>query len=249
MDQKIIYPRTRIMLRINALRHTLMASLLVFPLFACSDYPSQYSAEAIEAQVIDAQTKKPLAGVIVTANWQLVGGTVGGAIPLGQLEVLETVTDKNGRFAFPSWGPKKAKQGFLRNRDPQLLLFRSGYRYRVLTNPVRSEINKNPVRTSQWNGKSIELRRVDETPAARLRELIDISKEIRFFGISGKQPCEWMHAKGAIKIINEERVTLEKLGHLTGADRTIDQGLIDGKTEFIRACGKDAESIIGALLK
>ena len=41
---------------------------LLTSLAACADrYPPAYSAEAITATVIDAETKKPLAGVVVAS--------------------------------------------------------------------------------------------------------------------------------------------------------------------------------------
>ena len=80
-----------------------LGTLMALP--ACAG-PLTYSAEAIEAKVIDADTKKPLDGVVVTANWQLEEGTLGGNVQAGQLMVMEAVTGKDGKFAFPGWGPK-----------------------------------------------------------------------------------------------------------------------------------------------
>lgn len=128
---------------------------------ACAK-PLTYSAEPIEAWVIDAETKKPMEGVIVTANWQLVEGTLGGSRPLGQLKVMEAVTDKNGRFAFPAWGPIEVTTGHLVSEDPQLLIFKSGYQYLRLYNQYTSdrELRLRPVRRSDWNGKTIEVKQL-----------------------------------------------------------------------------------------
>ena len=72
------------------------------PLQACSN---SYSAKPIEAWVVDAQTGKPLEGVNVVAHWKLRYGLEGGGSY--QLHIMEDVTDKNGRFFFPAWGPKE----------------------------------------------------------------------------------------------------------------------------------------------
>lgn len=129
---------------------------LCLPLSACA---ITYSAEPIEAWVVDAETKQPIEGVIVTANWQLEEGTLGGNVLAGQLMVMETVTDKNGKFAFPGWGPKLALSSHLVNRDPQLLLFKSGYEYRGLQNTFIVDYNKGSLRRSEWNGKRIEIKK------------------------------------------------------------------------------------------
>ena len=137
--------------------HVLFA-LLILPLSGCASL--QYSAEPIEARVVDAETKQPLEGVIITANWQLEEGTFGGNVQAGQLSVMETTTDKEGKFRFPGWGPLKVAKGHLVNRDPQLLLFKSGYESLGLENKYSSdrELRLRSVRKSDWNGKTIVLR-------------------------------------------------------------------------------------------
>ncbi len=174
---------------------------------ACADrYPPTYSAEAITATVVDAETKKPLPGVVVTANWQLLGGMEGN-YPVGQMNVLETVTDQHGRFTFPAWGPKKRPKGYLREDDPQLLLFKPGYEYRRLNNyqpranavvgrypndPVAIEIERqnrgySPNRRSEWNGKVIEMKRFGGAGEGYARHLGSLSLSWAYTG----SECEW----------------------------------------------------------
>jgi hypothetical protein len=139
---------------------------LILPLQACA---TNYSAEPIQARVVDAETKQPLAGVNVVANWQLEGGLEGGT-NLGQMMVMETVTDSAGQFRFPAWGPKAMPSGYplvyqnarLKDMDPQLLLFKSGYNYLALYNDKTWEQKRGTglsVRTSDWNGKTIGMRK------------------------------------------------------------------------------------------
>ena len=149
---------------------------------ACSDVPKQYAAEAIEARVVDAETKKPLENVVVTANWQLEEGTLGGNRSAGQLMVMEAVTDMNGRFAFPAWGPEWVWKGFLVNEDPQLLLFKSGYEYRRLSNEYSSapELRTRKVRRSDWNGRTIELKPFKGTVQGYANHLSSFGTSLRF---------------------------------------------------------------------
>jgi hypothetical protein len=139
-----------------------LANLL--PLQACA---TTYSAEPIEAWVVDAETGQPIEGVVVTANWELERGTVGGNVPFGQIMVMETVTDKVGRFYFPAWGPKSTplyvpvpmleSSPHLVNRDPQMLLFKSGYKYKRLENAFAGDYNRGELRRSDWNGKTVKM--------------------------------------------------------------------------------------------
>lgn len=167
-------PKTRMLL-------ALLGLLTAQP--ACSGSPQYYSAEAIEARVVDAETKQPLEGVVVVAHWQLFYSTVGGRVPGDQLMVLEAVTDKDGKFTFPAWGPKKVPKykpqkgdvwiahipflvpdSYLDERDPQLLLFKPGYEYRGIQNSLRSTTDPSPLRRSEWNGKTIEMKRFVDRP-------------------------------------------------------------------------------------
>ena len=93
--------------------------ILVLPLQGCA---TAYSAKEIEARVIDADTRQPLEGVNVVAHWVLHFGMEGGQQT--DLELMETVTDKNGRFHFPAWGPKPIPAGLpwearMKSQDPE----------------------------------------------------------------------------------------------------------------------------------
>lgn len=192
--------------------------------------PSRYSAEAIEAWVIDAETKKPLEGVIVVAHWQLFYSTVGGRVPAGQLEIMETVTDNNGRFYFPAWGPKKvpkykpqkgdiwiayipflAPDGYLDDSDPALLLFKPGYEYVRLQNPTRSHIDHSPVRRSVWNGKTITLKPFEGTAQDYVRHLSFLMGDLRFI----EDDCQWKKTPKMLLALQKQADTFKALGIVT----------------------------------
>ena len=166
---------------------TILCLLSVFGTLPACASPLTYSAEPIEARVVDAETKKPIEGVIVTANWQLFHSTVGGRVPGSQLMVAEAMTDKDGRFAFPAWGPKVALSGYLDNQDPQLLLFKPGYEYLGLQNPTLSTTDHSAVRRSMWNGKTIELKRFKATAEEYARHLSFLMTDLRFI----EDDCHW----------------------------------------------------------
>lgn len=165
----------------------LLFTLVVLP--ACAGL--MYSAEPMEARIVDAETQQPLEGVIVVAHWQLERGTPGGSVPAGQLMVMETVTDKQGRFAFPGFAPKLAVTSHLVNEDPGLLLFKSGYRYQALTNEYSGDIvlRTRLVRRSEWNGKTIEMKPFKGTGKEYAEHLSFLHTSIRSI-LSGNE-CEW----------------------------------------------------------
>ena len=180
--------------------------LFVAMLLPLQSYAFFYSAKPIEAWVVDAETKKPLEGVIVVAHWQLKGGLEGGN-PVGQMMVMETVTDKNGRFHFSAWGPKlRPWYGELKNQSPGILLFKSGYEYRDLYNN-RIRKNSRGVLFSEWDKKIIELGKFKGTEEGYAEHVyglgLNIGSMLDF--ASGDKKCEW-------KKVPRMLVTLDRIG-------------------------------------
>jgi len=164
----------------------ILASACLLPLQACS---MSYRAEPIEAWVVDADTGQPINGVIVTANWQLEYGTLGGNVPAGQLMVMETVSDLDGRIYFPAWGPKTVTQIFsnplksgpgIIDKDPHLLLFKPGYRWLGLENNLRTDFNRGSLRKSDWNGKTIKMQKFAGSPAEYANDLGFLGRALDF---------------------------------------------------------------------
>jgi hypothetical protein len=155
----------------------MLGLLLLTPITAASAPPT-YSAKPIHGTVVDAETGRPLEGVIVVAQWILYEASVGGQNPRKRLQVLETVTAPDGTYAFPGWGPKLNLPVinpfggyfccFLTNRDPLLNLFKPGYRPLSVLNQIETDVS---VRTSDWDGKTIRLERFRGDSEAWAREL------------------------------------------------------------------------------
>ena len=193
--------------------------LVLFSLPGCTS--PVYFAESMEAWVVDAETGEPIEGVVVVANWQLVVGSLDGPRPRGQLNILETVTDKNGRFYFPAWGPKLALASHLRHEDPALLFFKSGYFPSGESNDVTTEPNPSIIRRSEWNGKKIPLKKHKGDWEALERVHMALASALSF-AIYGED-CEWkLIPKMFVAIENEKRGLIRKkipgAPFLTGLD-------------------------------
>ncbi|MGH7331185.1 MAG: hypothetical protein ACREKS_00275 [Candidatus Rokuibacteriota bacterium] len=133
--------------------------------------PGTYSAKEITATVVDDEHEQPLEGVIVVAQWVLYVAGLGHGGHGPRLHVAEAVTDSAGRLHFPGWGPKpNPRYPFSRlvNRDPVLSFFKPGYHPRLVQN--RWAANET-VRVSEWDGKTIRLKRFAGNDTAWAREL------------------------------------------------------------------------------
>lgn len=119
----------------------------------------EYSAKPIRGIVVDARTGTPLERVIVVAQWILVNRGPGKQWEL--LQSFETVTDRDGRYAFPGWGPKSSPSPLhiLGEQDPVLTFFKPGYKPLSLGNTQKQTTGE---RVSEWDGKTITLERFRE---------------------------------------------------------------------------------------
>lgn len=182
--------------------------LIVLSNAGCGGMP-MYSAAPIEAWVVDAETSQPLEGVVVTANWQLVEGSfAGGEIPKGQLMVMETVTDKNGRFYFEGWIKKNPTTGELRNQDPQILMFKPGYRfYRFAREFRESDLFGRPNRQSPISGQTVKLTKFKGSTEEYAAHFSYLNINLR----SLIADCEWKSIPKMIIALDQERKRIKAI--------------------------------------
>ena len=134
-------------------------ALVLFPLWVFGD-PPMYSAKEIRGQVVDVETGQPLEGAVVVADWKLYWEGIGSGGHGGSLNTIEVMTDKEGRYFIPGWGPRpRPPFAYLDFYDPRLRIFKSNYYPQGLSNEVLGSAsrNRNMVRTSRWDGNVIRL--------------------------------------------------------------------------------------------
>ena len=147
--------------------------------------PPFYSARPVQATVVDEATRQPVEGVVVVAVWEL--STISGRGHV--LQIDETVTDAQGRFSLPGFGPRlRPPLHEAQDRMPYLILFKHGYVPLSLHNtsrdkfvaafgdpkewttrqltanlPLKFDADR-VVQESFWNGLTIELEPFRGTP-------------------------------------------------------------------------------------
>lgn len=137
--------------------------------------PLVYWAEPIRAKVVDAETAKPLEGVVVVAQWVLNDGIVDSRHER-RFQVIEAVTDSRGEFLIPGWGPKlRPALAFLDFQDPLLVLFKSDYHPESLGHETS---RSTWVRASDWNGQTIALKPFRGTLEEWLRAIVFLQGDI-----------------------------------------------------------------------
>ncbi|MFN8544255.1 MAG: hypothetical protein U0807_08610 [Candidatus Binatia bacterium] len=188
-----------------------------------------YVGLPITATVVAAQTGKPVEGVIVVAIWELYGGNIEGGLIVGQAKVLETVSDANGRFHFPWWGPRvHTPFGELSTgAAPLLLLFAKGYAPTVRTN---DDSHVGFLRRSDWNGRTVSMDAAPSDPKAYSRQLLtfDVGLHSLFQG-----SCDWRRVPRMLLALDREAEMLRAQGS------NLDPGLSLRSRDAVRSgwCG------------
>jgi hypothetical protein len=189
----------------------LLAPLLGAGLTAAAGPPDSYSGAEIRGWVVDAETKQPLAGVHVVAQWILDTGLF-HAMHVTRLHIQETITDAQGDFYLPPWGPKpRPALSRLDTSDPLLTFFKPGYRPLDRANGVPHD---DPVRTSRWHGKTIALQPFRESVGEWARALWLVQNHLEWGQQSEGRPWQvnqyWKHMPRIVLAVVEQRRLLPK---------------------------------------
>ncbi|MGB8855050.1 MAG: carboxypeptidase-like regulatory domain-containing protein, partial [Burkholderiales bacterium] len=79
--------------------------LVLSPIILHPIYPVFWYSTEFRGRVVDAKTGQPIPDAVVLATWQLVGSFVEN-YRIKKIAVEEVLTDVQGTFRIPSWGPR-----------------------------------------------------------------------------------------------------------------------------------------------
>ena len=220
----------------------LLAATVMLP--ACA---TNHSAKSIETWVVDEQTGQPLEGVIVVAHWQLertfaIPPGVTGYDPRGplQLKVMEAVTDPQGRFYFPAWGPLVAPPGaYLEVFDPAIVMFKPGYEFYFTAHKPLERIDStiSSTRTSWVDGKTIKMKKFEGDLKGYADHLMELGSDLRFISESGHQHCYWKQIPHMLAAIHKQRQLFQEnkiFDYLPRIDSLLFQDQCGSAQEFLK---------------
>ncbi len=178
---------------------------LIGAMSACAT-PLTYSAKDIRSQIVDAETNQPIEGAIIVAQWVLFHIGIGHGGHKSRIHIHETVTDKNGNYTIPAWGPKvRLPMTELHDRDPEILIFKSGYEPRGVSNSIdRSD----SLRISEWDGRVIELKKPNANIEKQAIHLSSLYGGLKY----GDVRTDWRNYPRMLLAIYAEKRRLQSLG-------------------------------------
>ncbi|NRR28713.1 carboxypeptidase regulatory-like domain-containing protein [Oxalobacteraceae bacterium] len=198
--------------RLHALQKTSL-TITAIVLLGCVylAFSNIWYSPAIEARLVTPQGD-PVAGAIIVAGWNIEGPWNGS--PRGQLAVAEVLSDKDGKFNIPAWGPRRAKEGHIRIDEPTLRIYRPGYLPLVIKNyedvPMRSASH---ILQFRLQGKNIVLQPfqgpLPEYEVA-LTALLDSLSNI--YSQQGPGTCYWRDTPRILLALQDLKWQLSPLG-------------------------------------
>lgn len=202
--------------------------------------PSHYSAESIEGWVVDAKTKAPIEGVIVVALWKLYETWDNGSKAFSEhIEVMETVTDTEGRYYFPAWGPLERPGEFYIRHGVRLYVFKEDYRYKSLKNEFRGRKDDRyqAVHRSEWDSKTVELAKFEGSLEEYAKHLDNLDISLRKLR---KDDCKWKKTPRIYITFNKYNAIFQKEKiheELHTLERLFEATECGNKEEFLKELG------------
>lgn len=169
-----------------------------------------YTAPSFGGSVVDEETQQPLEGVIVVAHWELQRTAI-QTVTVGQLKVLETLTDAHGRYQFSGWAQAASPLDHVSPDSPILLFFKSGYSPRQTSNyQFNMPAAAGPVLVSEWNGKVVQLKKFSENLEKYAREVENFERALDF--VFRHKDCMWQKTPRILIAMDREEKLLKEQG-------------------------------------
>lgn len=205
---------------------SVMATALLVLAASCSGcalFGATLRSDAVDSQVVDADTGQPIEGAVVVAYWEMHRGSfAGGGLPCGAANVEEAVTDQDGKFRIPGWGPIHSSCDGMRSGAPFLYVFKSGYGdTRVSNYPLEP-----PVVTftrSEWNDKPIKLAKYPDLNLGEVgiksyaAAFGGLNDELEYFIVDLPTECNWRKIPNMLRALMAQVKLFRAAGNRLGS--------------------------------
>jgi hypothetical protein len=127
------------------------------------------SGKAVDGQVLEASTGKPLSGAIVVATWSGIVGSLAHSQGVC-FHVESTTTDEQGRYHIPAW-EKRSRFARAKHKVVTVIAFKPGYSF-----------------VDRTGANTVQLERFSGTREERLGYLLHASGLVGCYSASNEKP-------------------------------------------------------------
>ncbi len=171
--------------------------LILFLILTCNT--ESFAAGPWKGTVMDIETKEPLEGAIIVAEWRRAWRTPAGSVSY-TYEVKEVVTNKDGVFELPSYTPINLLPLLSYMKGPEFIIFKPGYGSLQMTlGKYLTGVEIEP-KEMELSGKKYKLSQgIIELPPLKTRE-----ERIKVNVSPVGEKSDWKKQKEFIKLIRQE---------------------------------------------
>ena len=177
------------------------------------------SADPIDSQVVDGTTGAPIEGAVVLAYWELHSGSfTGDSLPCGAVNVQDAVTDKDGRFHIPGWGPTlPGCSGSMYQGNPQLYVFKPGYHYVDVPNGHAGSTTIVMTTHNAWKGRQLKLTPITDMNMRSynsevVRDFSSLETSMDLFYTEMPTECNWKRAQNMTRALAKQWQSFHRAG-------------------------------------
>jgi hypothetical protein len=142
----------------------------------------------------------------------------GDSLPCGAANVEDTVTDKDGRFHLPGWGPTvPGCSGVMRQGNPQLYVFKPGYYFTDVPNGY-PDTGSIMTTHNAWRDEPLFLQKIQYADSAKhvtedRRNVDSLEVSIAPFIQDMPTQCNWKKAPNMLRALALQRQVFIQAGH------------------------------------
>lgn len=172
--------------------------------------PNYYYSPEMVARVVGGDGK-PVAGAIIVVSWNMNRGWTN--YPLGSLAVAEAVTDAQGWFRVPAWGPLQSDDS-MNVTQPVVRIFKPGFTPLIVDNVEGVGMTSaNSIIRFRFQHQTLTLQRYSGVPAAYEKELDSLVTSLNAIYVHSPQhKCYWRDTYRILLALENEKVKLVQHG-------------------------------------
>jgi hypothetical protein len=172
---------------------------------------SVWISPEIRAMVVE-ENGKPIQGAAALLVWTVKAPI--NETPIKALAIYETLTDADGKFTVPGWGPRFDFFGHLQQGEPDIYLYHPDFHPLTESNLARGEplLRYAPVYIKfHKNGQTFQLQRFQGTVEERLDSLRYFSSRITSLTWMPEQRCIYQKFPHTLIGVYNEKIAIQKV--------------------------------------
>ncbi len=219
-------------------------------------------SESFSGTIIDKETGKPIPNAVVVMKWPRVSRNPTAVNTRASVEIVETVTDAEGRYAIAGWVSKEKEEkfgAFSYLNTPMMLVYAPGYSSRLRYNTYRQDmlIWKGDVLYADlvplegawragWDGEAIGLEPLHSEKWSEMQRQMHLSTVESAMAMRYLPRCQWSKLPNYYlarhRMVTKLKLSLNQVNRYGRAHTVLGDLLTEYRSDLERICGVDPKA-------